>query len=123
MNRIIAAIALAIISSTAAAQEFDTGSNRGVGEFLGIRAPSASHLLLTGLGEGQPAGVRIYDGGGQLRLALTTLGDVEFGHGATIDFAGIEPTAGQFRGWIAVRVAGELMVVPAYAYVPQPPTR
>ena len=55
--------------------------------------------------------------GNQERMTVTTNGDVQFAENATIDFADEAPAAGQFKGWVVIRVAGELRVMPSYAIV------
>lgn len=41
-------------------------------------------------------------------------GDVEFVRGATVDFADVTQRVGRIRGFVYVRVQGELLLMPVY---------
>lgn len=41
-------------------------------------------------------------------------GDIEFVHGATVDFADVTQRVGRIRGFVYVRVGGELLLMPVY---------
>lgn len=56
-------------------------------------------------------------------MEVATDGSIEFFNYATIDFAGFAPSGlrvAGVRGWIAVRVAGEYVLLPAYRIAPRP---
>lgn len=57
-------------------------------------------------------------------MEIATDGSIEFFNYATIDFASFVPNslvATSVRGWIAVRVAGEYVLLPAFRFVAPPP--
>ena len=52
---------------------------------------------------------------GVASMVLTDTGTIEFGEGATIDFADYARHAGRLRGFVYVRVQGERMLMPVFA--------
>lgn len=52
------------------------------------------------------------------RMTVFTDGTVSFAPGATVNFSGIQFQAGRFRGFVAVRVMGHLMLTPVFDPLP-----
>ena len=52
------------------------------------------------------------------RMTVFTDGTVSFAPGATVNFSGIYFQAGRFRGFVAVRVMGHVMLTPVFDPLP-----
>lgn len=52
------------------------------------------------------------------RMSIRTDGTVTFAPGATVNFSGIQFQAGRFRGFVAVRVMGHVMLTPVFDPLP-----
>lgn len=115
----LAAVAILVIAALCATQVraqpvlqgnvIEFGS--GVEVVAGANATAGRPLLRFAAGSALQPGPSL--------MEIGTDGSVEFFNNATVDFAGfvtdqVVPTA--LRGWIAVRVAGAYVIIPAYGF-------